>query len=218
MKHKSTIILTIMIVTILIAGTIRIFTKGLAFDLKLQDTQKVEMVIGQKFEKKDIKDIAHEVFGKQPVLISTVEVYEETASITTTQISNEQKTELIKKINEKYGTDIKEDDVTVEQVSHVRGRDFIKPYIVPFVIATAIILVYLMIRYYKLNSAKVLLQSAVIIALSQLVLLGVIVITRMPNGRYTIPLVLLTYVFSTYICTTKFDKKLSENKVKVEKE
>ena len=90
MKHKSTIILTIMIVTILIAGTIMIFTKGLAFDLKLQDTQKVEMVIGQKFEKKDIKDIAHEVFGKQPVLISTVEVYEETASITTTQISNEQ--------------------------------------------------------------------------------------------------------------------------------
>ena len=140
MKHKSTIILTIMIVTILIAGTIMIFTKGLAFDLKLQDTQKVEMVIGQKFEKKDIKDIAHEVFGKQPVLISTVEVYEETASITTTQISNEQKVELIKKINEKYGTDIKEDDVTVEQVSHVRGRDFIKPYIVPFVIAAAIIL------------------------------------------------------------------------------
>ena len=44
--------------------------------------------------------------------------------------------------------------ITIEENVHIRGRDVIKPYIVPFVIATVIILMYLAIRYYKLNSLK----------------------------------------------------------------
>lgn len=217
MKQKSTKILLAMIIIILVAGTIMLFTKGLSFDLKLQDSQKVEITIGKTFEKEDIKNITKEVFGTQPVLIRGIELYGEAVSITTTQISDEQKTELVNKINEKYGTTISTDDVTIEQIAHVRGRDFIKPYIVPFIIVTVIILACLMIRYYKLNGAKVLFQSISIIVLAQLVLLGIILITRMPIGRYTIPVILIVYILSTYICTTKFDYNLENlsKKIKV---
>ena len=75
------------------------------------------------------------------------------------------------------------------------------------IIITIIILVYLMIRYYKLNSLKVLIESIGIIALSQMVLLGIMAITRMPIGEFTIPMVLLVYMISTYICTAKFENK-----------
>ena len=192
-----------------------ICTKGLVFGLNYEDSKKVEINLGKQFEEKDIKEITNDVFGKQPVLIQAIEVYKDAVSITTTEISDEQKANLITKLNEKYGTDISTDDITIEANAHIRGRDIVKPYIVSFAIATVIVLVYLSIRYYKLNSLKVLAKSIGIMLLAQLILLAIIAIARIPIGVLTMPVVLLIYVLSTYICTTKFDKdldkKLQEN-------
>ena len=69
---------------------------------------------------------------------------------------------------------------------------------------------YLAIRYYKLNSLKVLAQSIGIIILAQLVLLGIMAITRMPIGVFTIPMILFVYMLSTYVCTTKFESDLEK--------
>ena len=207
MKQTSTKILIILIAIILIAGAIMIGVKGLAFDLKYQDNKKVEINISSEFKTSDIKEITNEVFGNQPVLIQAVEVYKDTVSITTTEITDEQKSDLVAKINEKYGKQISADEIKIEETSHIRGRDIIKPYIAPFLIATAIILVYMMIRYYKLNPFKVLIESVGIIILSELVLLGIMAITRMPIGRFTIPSVLLFYMIALFICTTKMEQK-----------
>lgn len=210
MKQKETKILIAMIAIILVAGAIMIFTKGLAFELKYQDNKKVEINLGKEFQEKDIKEITNEVFEKQPVIIQAIEVYKDALSITTTEITEEQKADLITKINEKYETELSAEDITIEEVAHVRGRDIIKPYIVPFTIVTAIILAYLVIRYNKLNLLEVLTQSIGIIVLAQLVLLGIMVITRMPIGKFTIPTILIVYMLSTYICTTKFEQDLEK--------
>lgn len=212
MKQKEIKILVALIAIILILGSIMICTKGLAFELKYQETQKIEINLGKTFEESDVRAITNEVFGKQKVKIQAIEVYKDAISLTTTQISEEQKSELVTKLNEKYGTELKAEDIEIENISHIRGRDIIKPYIIPFGIATIIILGYLVIRYNKLNSLEVLTQAIGIIVLAQLVLLGIMSITRMPIGKFTIPTVLLVYMFSTYICTTKFDDDL-ENKV-----
>ncbi|MGN1303021.1 MAG: hypothetical protein ACI4VO_05260, partial [Clostridia bacterium] len=169
-----------------------------------------EINLGKTFEEQDIKEITNEVFGKQPVMIQAIEVYKDAVSITTTEITEEQKSELVTKINEKYETELKAEDITIEEVAHVRGRDIIKPYLIPFTIVTAIILVCLAIRYNKLNVLEVLIQSIGIIVLAQLVLLCIMAITRMPIGIFTIPTVLVVYMLSTYICTTKFDKDLEK--------
>ena len=215
MKQKSAKIIIALIAIILIAGTIMLCTKGLVFGLNYEDSKKVEINLGKQFEEKDIKEITNDVFGKQPVLIQAIEVYKDAVSIKTTEISDEQKANLITKLNEKYGTDISTDDITIEANAHIRGRDIVKPYIVSFAIATVIVLVYLSIRYYKLNSLKVLAKSIGIMLLAQLILLAIIAIARIPIGVLTMPVVLLIYVLSTYICTTKFDKdldkKLQEN-------
>lgn len=210
MKQKETKILVILIAIILVAGAIVTFTKGLAFELKYRDNQKVEINLGKEFNEKDIKEIAKEIFGKQPVMVQAIEIYKDAMSITTTNITEEQKTELITKINEKYETELDASTINIEEVAHVRGRDIIKPYIIPFVVVTIIVLAYLVIRYNKLGVADVLIQSIGIIVLAQLVLLGIMAITRMPIGKFTIPAVLLVYMLSTYICTTKFDNDLEK--------
>lgn len=209
MKQKETKILAALILIILIVGTIMIFTKGLAFELKYQETQKVEINLGKEFNESNIRKITNEIFEKQKVKIQAIEVYKDAISITTTQITEEQKSELITKINEKYETELKTDDIEIENISHVRGRDILKPYIVPFAVSTIIILGYFLVRYNKLNPIRVLTQSIGIIIIAQLVLLCIMAITRMPIGKFTIPTVLLVYMFSTYICTTKFDKDLN---------
>lgn len=216
MKQKSTKILAILIAIILILGTIMIFTKGLAFELKYQDSKKIEINLGKEFNEKEIKEITKEVFGNQPVMIQAIEVYKDAISITTTEITEEQKTEIVTKINEKYGVELKAEDITIEEIAHTRGRDIIKPYIKPFAISTIIILVYLIIRYNKLNLLEVLTQSIGIIVLTQFVLLCIMAITRMSIGTLTMPVVLIVYTFSTYICTTKFDKDLEKIAVKKE--
>ena len=81
MKQKNTIILTVLIAIILIVGAIVIATKGLAFELKYQDSQKVELNIGKEFKTEDVKQITNEVFDNQPVKIQAIEVYKDAISI-----------------------------------------------------------------------------------------------------------------------------------------
>ena len=146
MKQNSTKILVILIAIILVLGAIMIFTKGLAFELRYQDSKKVEINLGKTFEEQDIKEITKEVFGNQPVRIQAIEVYKDAVSITTTEITEEQKADLLTKLNEKYEIELKAEDITIEEVAHIRGRDIIKPYLIPFTIVTAIVLVCLVIR------------------------------------------------------------------------
>lgn len=216
MKKNSKKILIILMAIILIIGTVIISTKGLKFELKYQDSKKVEINLGKNFEIKDIKEITNEIFKEQTVEIQTIEIYKEAVSITTSEITEDQKAELVTKLNEKYGLELNVENIKIEENAHIRGRDIIKPYIIPFIVVTIIVMVCLLIRYNKLNKLKVLGKTATIIVVAQLVLLCIMAIIRIPIGIYTIPTVFLVYMLSTYICTTKFDKEL-EKKIAEEK-
>ena len=210
---KSKQLKIILIVLVIIAGIVMIAVKGFNFDLKYQDTQRVELYLKTEFNISDIKQIIDEVFGNQKVMIQKVEVFEDSVSITTTSISDEQKSNLITKINEKYGTELTAEDTTVEDIGHTRGRDIIKPYVIPFAIAVIIVLIYLGIRYYKLSIAKVIAKSIGIMALAQILLFSVIAITRIPIGRLTIPMVILVYLLTLFGITNMFEKNLSKKKL-----
>lgn len=212
MKQKSTKILVILIALILIVGAIMIGVKGLAFELKYQNGKQVEIDLGKEFDIKDMQAITNEVFGKQTVLIEQIEVYKDAANIITTDITEEQKADLVTKINEKYGTELKAEEVTIEENTHFRGREILKPYLTPFIITAVIVLAYLAIRYYKLNSLKVIAKAIGIMALAQIILFAIITVTRMPIDVVTMPIVLTLYAISTYVCTTKFDKELEKKK------
>ncbi len=205
---KSKQLKIVLIVLIIIAGIAMIAVKGFNFDLKYQDTQSVELYLETEFNISDIKQITNEVFGNQRVMIQKVEVFEDSVSITTTSISDEQKNNLIAKVNEKYGTELKAEDIQIEDIAHTRGRDIIKPYIIPFSIAVIATLVYIGIRYYKLNTAKVILKSIGILLLSQVLLFSVISITRIPIGRLTIPMVILVYLLTLFGMTSRYEKNL----------
>ena len=212
MSIKSKILIIIMII-IIVAGIIVIGTKGFNFDLKYEKSQKIELYLEQEFEVNDIKDITNEVMPGKQVIIQKVEVFEDTISIIAKEITDEEKSNLITKINEKYGTELSADSVEIENIPHTRGRDIIMPYVVPFIIATVIILVYMAVRYHKLGSVKVIAKVIGVNILTQIILMSVIAITRIPFGRLTIPMVLVVYLLTMIGMTTKFEKQLENKKV-----
>ena len=212
MSVKSKILIIIMIIVI-VAGIIVIGTKGFNFDLKYEKSQKIELYLEQEFEVNDIKDITNEVMPGKQVIIQKVEVFEDTISIIAKEITDEEKSNLITKINEKYGTELSADSVEIENIPHTRGRDIIMPYVVPFIIATVIILIYMAVRYHKLGSVKVIAKVIGVNILTQIILMSVIAITRIPFGRLTIPMVLVVYLLTMIGMTTKFEKQLENKKV-----
>lgn len=211
MTNKQKILIAI-IALIIIVGTIITITVGLNFDFRLQETKKVQLYIGKDFEIKDIKDITKEVFGNEPVMIQKVEVYEDSVSIITKEITEEQKQNLLNKVNEKYGLEISADTTEIVSIPNMRGRDMIKPYILPFTIATVIILIYMVVRYRKLGIIKTILKVIIISIVSQATLLAVIAIIRIPIGRLTIPMVITVYLLTCIGLTTNFEKQLERKK------
>ena len=209
---KKAKILSIIIAIIIIAGIIVIATKGFNFDLKYEKSQKVELYIQQEFEINDIKAITDEVMPGKQVIIQKVEVFEDTVSITAKEITDEEKSDLITKINEKYGTELSADTTEIQNIPHTKGRDIIMPYIAPFAIATVIILAYMAVRYHKLGSIKIIAKTIGMNIVTQATLMSIIAITRIPFGRLTIPMVLAVYLLTMIGLTTKFEKNLLSKK------
>lgn len=209
---KKIKIVALFIAIVMIVGIIVVLTVGFNFDLRYQETKKIQLNLEKNFQISDIEQITDEILPNQKVVIQKVEVYEDVVSILTKDMTEEQKNNMIQKINEKYGTEISADNIGIITIPHTRGRDIIKPYAMPFIIATAIIFVYMVIRYYKLGIVKTIARTALIAVLAQVILASIVAITRIPIGRITIPLVLAVYVLSLLGITSCLEKELSEKK------
>lgn len=221
-KNPKRVLFYIIIVAIIIAGIVITATKGFNVELRYTANKKVELTIGELVDTAKIQKEADEVFGKGKSVVQVVEVFKDTVQITAKDITEEQKNNLVAKINELYPQEAGEDGttqtlldaskITIESSENARLRDFLKPYIIPTVTVTIIILAYYAIVYRKLGVIKVLIKSILTIVLSQLVLLSVLAITRIPMGRLTTPLILLTYVTSLIYTSGSFIKNSKEAK------
>ena len=76
-----------------------------------------------------------------------------------------------------------------------------------------IILVYMAVRYRKLGVIKTVLQTIFVCILTQVVLLSIIAITRIPVGRLTMPISVAVYLLTLVGVTSNL-----ENKLKIENE
>ena len=208
---KQKIVMSI-IAIVIIAGIAIILTMGFNFDLRFQATKKIELYIGKNFEVSDIVNIANEVMPNERVIIQKVEVYEDSVIISAKEITEEQRQSIIDKVNEKYQLELKADETDIVTIPNTRGRDLINPYIWPFAIATGITLVYMAIRYRKLNIINVILKTVLTLVIAEATLISLIAITRIPIGRLTIPMVITVYMLTFVGVTTKFEKELEAQK------
>lgn len=196
LTEKNKKIFTIAIIILIIAaGIIVTAVFGFNKELKYSQTQYIDVYVGQEIEQNKIKDIANEVLGRNNI-VQTIEIYKDMVTIRAKSISEEQKNDLVNKIKENYEFEQTAEDTTIKVVPATRIRDMYKQYILPFAISAVIVLIYMVIRYYKSGILKVLARTVCIPIIGELILLSVIAITRIPVGRFTPILVIVMHIFT----------------------
>lgn len=165
---------------LILAGIVVVLFRGFNVNFLLEQHEVVEFVIGKDFEIADVKNICKEVFGNKKVVLRKIEVFNDSVAINVSSITNEEKENLVNKLNEKFGTTKDVSEVEIKTVAKVRIRDWVKPYIKPVVVSGIIILAYIAIRFREENLLKLISKIVGIMLLTVLALLSVCAICRVP--------------------------------------
>jgi len=206
MKQKSKKIISIAIIAlIIIAGIIVVSVWGFNKELRFAKGQRIDINIEQRADIEKIKRIADEVLGMHNI-VQTVEIYEDVVTIKAFSISEEQKNTLVNKIKENYEFEQTAEKTVINTVPATRFRDMYKQYVIPFIISIVLIFIYMMIRYYKKGTIKVLAKTLIIPTVVELLLLSWMAIVRIPIGRITPVLVILVYVASMWGVMKEIEK------------
>ena len=201
------IIVGIIAIAIIVAGLIVTAILDINADLIYKEHKEVDIYIGKEFENKDIESIVKEVTGEQRVIVSKVELFDDMATVKISDISDDQIKEINTKINEKYGVDNKAEEIQTLNVPKTNALDLIRPYVVPVIVALALVegylVVYLLVfkktskETVDINIPKSMLELFLSVAGVQLVYFAIIAITRFPANRLVIPVGLILFIATT---------------------
>lgn len=173
-------ILLLGLILIIIAGIVVVTLKGVNVSLLYEQHETVNLVIGKEVNINDIKNICKEVFNDKEVIVRKVELFDDAININVESMTDEEKQNLVDKVNEKYETQFTVDSINVKVIPKVRIRDTVRPYIVPLVIATIAIVAYMVIRFRKIKIIKLLGKIVAIILLTEAIVTSIVTIARIP--------------------------------------
>ena len=205
LTERNKKIITSIIIAIILIGIVVTVALGFNKELKYKNSQRIDISIETEVDRKKVKEIANEVLGKNN-MVETIEIYQDLISIRAEKITDEQKESIISKLKENYEFKQTAEDTEIVDVSETRIVDMYKKYVVPFCISGVLILVYMVIRYYKKGILKVLARTIAIPVIGELFLLSIITITRIPLGRFTPVLVICTYIATIAIVIRENEK------------
>ncbi len=205
------------IILLILAGIIVVALKGMKVDLMLTKHKSMDIVIGKEFDINEVKNICNEVFKDKDVVLRKIENFGDAVSVNATTISDEEKQNLITKINEKFEISLVADDIEVKSNSNIRIRDMVRPYFAPVCVSFVMIYTYIGIRFNKLNALKVLLSITGIILLTEAVIASIVAISRIPVSPIIVNLMLVIAVAEIIIFIYKKEEELKSGAVKAKK-
>ncbi|MBR3696888.1 MAG: hypothetical protein IKM97_01240 [Clostridia bacterium] len=174
---------------LILAGIVVVLFRGFNVNSLLEQHEVIELVIGKDFELADVNNICKDVFKNKKAILRKIELFNDSVAINVSSITNEEKDNLIEKINNKFETNIDVSDVEIKTIAKVRIRDWVKPYIKPITISAVIILAYICVRFKKENLFLLIGKIIGILLITILVLLSIFAIFRIPMSPIYITLI-----------------------------
>ena len=193
---------------LILAGVVVVLFRGFNVNFLLEQHEVIEFNIGKDFEISDVYNICKDVFGNKKVALRTIELFDDSVSINVSSITNEEKENLVNKLNEKYGTNKEVSEVEIKTVPKVRIRDWVKPYMKPVLISGFIMLIYIAILFRKENFLKIISQIVLTIILTVLALLSFFAIFRVPMSPIYIMGLTFIAVAELMLYVYKFNNKI----------
>ena len=217
-KNTKKIVCLIAIIIIII-GAIICKTKGFNIELMYSNRQSLNISSSTELDVSKIEEISKEILTDRKVKVQKLERFGNALQITAETISDEEKENIINKINEELGSNISNDNATVETIANTKIRDILKPYILPAIVTFAAVLLYFLIVYNKIGLNKVLLNGIFVPIIVELVYYSLIAITRVEFGRITNSIAIGIYIITIGALAIKFQnakEKLPKNEDKKE--
>lgn len=211
-KNKA---ITIIISLIIVLGIIITLTVGFNVDIMTKKHSQILLNIGKEYNIDEIRNITNEVFEGKEVKLNKAEVFDEQVLISSEEITEEQKNTLVQKVNEKYQTEIKQENVKIDSVPKGNLKNYIVPHIIEFIWTMLIIIVYNTARYNKLGTLRVLVQTILGVIITELLVFSIIAIARIPLGSNLVSIMYISYILSVLGLGIMNEKQL---KIKEEEE
>ena len=195
------------IILLIIAGIVVVALKGVKVSLILQQHEELNVYIGKPTNIKDMKDICKDVFNDKRFVVRNLDIFSDAYSINVESVINEERDELITKVNEKFGVNITIDDISEKNVSNIRIRDIIKPYVKPVLISAVLMAVYVVIRFRKESAIKLLGKISGMIILTESVIFSIIAVLRVPLSATMINLMAVIAIIELCLYINKLESK-----------
>lgn len=211
-KIKNPKVIYLISVLIIIVGIIVTCIWKTNFSLEYSEHTRIDVYIGKEFNVEDIKQIAKDVFKDKEIKYQNIETFNDSIAINVKELNDEELTVLKDKVKEKYEIEEIDSNVTTMTIPHYRIRDIIKPYIVPMIITTLVILAYIGIRYFNLGIVKTVCTLLLRLIVSEAILASIIQTIRIPVGVYTIPVAILVYILVTIVTVVGYENEATRKK------
>lgn len=219
MKNKA---IYVFLIILIIAGAIVYTVKGLNKELNYSNRQQFEISAASIFDVSKVETIAKEVLSNRNIKVQKVERFNNALEIISTEISEDEKQNIINKVNEEYNETISNDNISIISVPETRVKDILMPYILPIIITLTAVLLYFVLVYSKLGLKSVIFKGIAMPVLIILSYYSIIVILRIPFGRITNCIAVALYLLSIGTLAIYFQNKKEEliinNKNEDEKE
>lgn len=200
------------IILLIVAGAVVVALKGFKVSLILQKHESLKLIIGKEVMLDDMNKICEDVFGDKTFIIRRVDRFDDAINVRVESITNEEKEQLVTKINDKYDVEIDAANITVKANSNIRIRDIIRPYVKPVIISAVLIVAFLIVRFRKMNPIKILGNAALLIVVTEAVIASVLSIARIPLTATILNVMAVVAVIELIIFVEKLGKKYSEVK------
>ncbi len=193
-------VLYIVLAVVFIISIILTFTIGLRVDLGYAEGHEIALVMGKEVQVSDIKKITNEIWKNSEV--QKVEYWNDSILIKAREMKNEDLETLCSKLNEKYGTEFKLEDMSVKHTSNIKLRNVLLPYIIPVGLATILVGMFYGVRH---KSAKKMLDLFKYFVIVEGLLYSIYAILRVPVSSFTMPIAMILYTSVILIYTAKLE-------------
>ena len=203
------------LILLIIAGIVVVALKGFNVSLMSREHSSVDIVIGKKFELKDVDEICKKVFGNKEYVLRTVEVFSDAININSESFTDDELNNLVTEFNGKFGLELKREDLEVQSNSNIRIRDMVYPYILPGFVSMVLITIYFVIIFRKESTLKVLLNLYGLLIITVASLASIVAIARIPFSSMTINILVAIVIVELVYFAARMNKNYKN--VEIEK-
>lgn len=206
-KQKNNKIVWCIISIVIIAAGIMLALNGFKVGLYYSPNNTIELNIAEDEKIGAAKIVIDKMFEDKEVITQKMEGTNN-LKLTAKSFTQEEKVNLVNKLNEVLDLEISNDDVKIEENKQIKLRDALKNYVKAIIIVTIIILIYLIVRYKKLGVLEILSEAILALMLSQILALAVIAIAQFEISITIIAILAIMYISTLYSLTNEYEKKI----------